>query len=460
MRPSLTHLLGTSHDLRGERVASLLGLVSMGLAIPVGCTCESNLESDRPPNPEMVWACRPTEANQVLTVRAAGEPSAGTEPAAFAVELGRPHASGDRLFLPYLDHDGRKQHARLLLASSALEGSRILDLGEVHGDASPPQVTSSGDALYVAVSESDARGESYRVARIAAVGGEPDWLLETPGGGDRSPAFDIASIDDTALLVFDDWDSTEGRGVIRGTHTVARTRAPVVKYSPDGVDVEGPRLVARKDVYWVAWVALGDPVAEPTPDEPAELSVESVRVSRRWIQVRRVGKDGAPLGEVLDVTPQDGFVVGFDIVAGHDDSVLLAIRDGRSTPGIAGGTIRTATVTASGAVELRDVADQDVGTGLPSLAFDSDPKDGAPHGWLAYTEANGDTRLVALAPTGASLDLSGAVLDLEEDSLLVAHGGLLTVGHPRGRDVELLLKRCSPAPKNEAPPLQSGDPVE
>jgi hypothetical protein len=356
------------------------------------------------------------------------------------------------LIVPYLDYDGTEQSARAYI-QAATGQSRTVDLGTVHGDAAPPQVAATDSAAYFAIRDSAAAGENYRIAKLGRDSDEPEFSSDIAGGLDRSPGFDVAAHPGGAVVVWDDWDSSEARGVIRAARVGASLgESELVRLSPLTVDAEAPRVLATQSGYSVAWVALGQP-KRASGGASADGDGPVLKVTERWIQVLRLDAQGAPQGGPIDVTSPDGFVVGFDVVTGHGDFLLFALRDDDSTPGVSGGSIRTAGVSPGGGTSERVVVESDVGGGLPSLAFDPDPKDGAPHGWLAYSKPDGDTRLLALAPDGAAIDLSGSHLDLSEDTLLAAQSGRVTLGRPRGRDVLIERMMCGPRERPAAPVL-------
>lgn len=422
------------------------------LVVCASCTCESETKPPSEPAPARIRCVEETESHFV--VRASGEPApSGDDGAAlFAVEIGRVAPREQELLIPYTDHDGRASQARLLGVPLALGAGQAIALGALHGDAAPPQVAVSSDRAFVVVADRDAGGQSYRVGRLSlplSSKAEVDWLSELAGGQDRSPAFDVAALGDAALVVWDDWDSSEGHGFVQGAWLGPDTREPrPLRLSLARQDVEGPRVVARDGGFWLSWVALG--ALEPAADVEDE-DTDVVRVGRRWIQLLRLDASGNPDGSVLDITPKDGYAVGFDVLAGHGGSVLIAFREGKSTPGIGGGSIRTASVSPSGSVQHNVVVEEGVGTGLPSLVFDPDPKNGAPHLWLSYSSSEGDTQLVALSPRGVPVDSPLEAGDLGESALVGARSARLVLGRPRARNFELYALECR-AERPEPPP--------
>lgn len=439
------------------RRASRAGSISSIVWLAAGCTCGSKDGAKAIASAPLEWACRSEPGGKLGSVSASGsQPVSDDGPVLFAVELGRAtRTPSGGLALPYLDHDGQEQRARAWLESGAgppgTPSSRTLDLGVVRGDAAPPQVAAAADRVYFAVRDSAAAGENYRIGLLESGGVEPRFSSEIVGGLDRSPSFDLAARSDGVVLVWDDWDSSEARGAIRSVHLgVSLDVSEAKRVSPLSVDVEAPRVVATETGYAVAWMALGQAVRTGagggTEDEPL------VRVTERWVQVLRLDPSGSPLGGPIDVTAPGGFVVGFDVVTGHGDHLMFALREDQSAPGVSGGSIRTAAVSPGGSVSERLVTDVEVGGGIPSLVFDPDPKDGAPHGWLAYAKRDGDTRLVALAPDGSPIEI-GERLDLGEDILLDAIGGRVTVGRPLGRNLELERLTCGPRERPAGPAL-------
>lgn len=456
--------LGETALLRSlPRIGWELGL-GLGLAAAIaGCTCESK-EPPVPAKPASVeWACRDAPEATGFRLDAPGDqPAADEEAALFAIELGRALRIPSGLLLPYLAHDGKVQRAHAVLAFGKA-GRRSFDLGAVHGDAAPPEVAVAARRVVFAVMDHDASGESYRLGQawLDQAAGEVSFTGEIAGGGDRSPSFDVAAREDGALLVWDDWDSTEARGVLRGAWVSDAFEQPkIVRLSPATVDVEAPRVVANKDGYYVAWVANGEPEPSKAGEAGNAADEPAVRVNRRWLQVLAVDALGVPVGTPIDVTAREGFVVGFDVVSGHADELLFAYREDRSAPGISGGAIHTATLSPGGSPEVRVAVAEGVGSGIPSLTFDADPGGGAPHGWLSYTEENGETRLLALLPNGEPVDMGASRLELGEAVLLAAHQGRVVTARPAGRNVSLSEQICRPEEKAPGPELPPNEVTE
>jgi hypothetical protein len=437
---------------------TIAAVAVFGVIALSGCTCESRSTPSQGEPAGVRWACgEPPEAAS-FRLLAPGEQPGEDEPVLFAIELGRALHLGNGLLLPYLAHDGKVLRAQAVLVSSTAT-ARTFELGDVHGDSAPPEVALSGRRAVFAVMDHDASGESYRLGQVWLDQGASEVSLsaEIGGGADRSPSFDVAAREDSALLAWDDWDSTEARGVVRGAWVSEAFEQPkTVRLSPESTDVESPRVVLRKDGYYVAWVANG----EPEPNKPSAaaqgggtLDEPVVRVNRRWIQLLALDALGVPSGPPMDVTSRDGFVVGFDVVAGHSDSLLFAYRDDKSAPGISGGVIHTAMVSVGGTPQVGLAVEEEVGSGIPSLTFDADPGGGAPHGWLSYTQSNGETRLLALLPDGAPVDMGTSRLELDEDVLLGAHAGRVMIAHPEGRNIVLSERICRPERRTAEPEL-------
>jgi hypothetical protein len=139
-------------------------------------------------------------------------------------------------------------------------------------------------------------------------------------------------------------------------------------------------------------------------------------------------------------------VLAFDIEAGDDGSVLAAWRDDDTPSGSSGGTVSLARVSAGGgAASTQVIADEGVGTGVPSLL----------PGWVAVSGVSGAKRLAAMSPSGALLDALAPEASLGSAEPVAAQGGTLLLVRHLGRAVRLSVATCAAAPAGAAAPSPS-----
>ncbi len=447
-------------------------VLALALAVS-GCRCEADeIEPDVPTaKPDPQRRCQGAKPGSHFTIRAktdgtplSAEDAERERPMPFAVELGNAVVFEQGFAVSYTRGDGRQTQAGVALVDADVGQGELIDLTQLVGDASPPRVVALDQQVIAAVANNDAAGGALQLVAVRR-GAEPQWGGELDMGVDDSPAFDLvlsAGAHPSGAVVWDEWDRGQNVGYIAlSTFELDQlgSPTPAKRVTPDGVDAESPRLAQRADGFWLAWQALGrKPGADEAPPDEELEDPSVLQLSPSWIELLRLEADGTALGDPIRVTPQDGFVQGFDIVAGHGGSLMAVWRDAKSSPGTRGGVVRIARVSPDGSVSAEFVEDQDVGAGVPLFLFDHDPRDGAPHGWLVLDAFSGQTRFSGLSPVGKQLELLETDHTVGVGSLLAAHGGRLLLAQPRGRDSVLSAIRCgdgtpkpAPDPSSEAP---------
>jgi hypothetical protein len=362
----------------------------------------------------------------------------------FAVELGRADTSSTGILIPFLRSDSKHTQAGLLRLQTGDWQSAPVDLGTVHSAVPAPKVTRAADAVFVAVPDGDASGGQYRLGRL--LGDKVAWLAEVDEHGDDSPSFDFAAVGNQLLFTWDDWDARLGKSTIETARvdTSAATHDPrLVRVSPAETDAHSPRLLVKPDGYWISWIAMGKPAAPTDDDAPLPSS-------NAWLELLRLDAQGNPLTGILPLTPKAGHVTAYDVVAAHDGRLLFSVRDDGGGAEFDSASIQMIRVSVDGAIDSELVAIDDLGAGAPSLLFDPDPGNGAPHGWLALASANGSTILAGLMPNGTPTEPPDADPTLASAEPLAALRGEILVARPRGRDVDLGMLRCVPKATDSA----------
>ncbi|MEN9580448.1 MAG: hypothetical protein RJA70_3457, partial [Pseudomonadota bacterium] len=375
-----------------------LGWAALVVGSP-GCRCEpspavnppiASPTQASPASPDTLSSrCRPVSQGRSFTIPALGKGVSEEEERLrpFAVELGAALRVGPGFAVTFTRGDGRQSQAGVAWLDASAGQGEVVDLTAIRGDGAPPRAAVSGDALVVAVMDNDAIGGALRLAKVSR--GQPaTWGAELDLGVDDSLAFELALSGQRGLLVWDEWDKSKNESYISlsgfDVGRIADAAAPV-RVSPAKVDAESPRLSAAKHGFWLAWISftpVGESRKTPKAGQQVDEFQDLVEIRASAIQIMRLDPEGRPIGEALRVTPVDGYVSGFDLTTGPDESALVVWRAAQSSPGIQGGVVSTTRLALDGSFEAKFIEDQDIGSGVPSFLFDSEPKVGAPNGWL------------------------------------------------------------------------------
>jgi hypothetical protein len=392
--------------------------------------------------------------------------------APFSVELGRALATARGYAVPLLRGDSRATSALVVRLEPDAKSDRttLTDLGPVHSSVPAPKVVALGADLLVALPDADASGGEYRVGKLSSE--RVTWFGEVDEHGDDSPAFDLAASGERWLLTWDDWDPKRGKGVVQiVTAAVGEPIGPdhTRAMSPSTTDAQAPRVLVRPGGYWLSWIALG--AAKPPKAGTANAATDKARRPKSraanedtasdlaqsqddsedeaplvpatsWLELLRVDADGRAESSVLEVTPKEGHVTAYDVVAAHDGRLLFAVRDDGGGASFDDARIEVIRVGTDGAIDHEVIPTEELGASAPSLLFDPEPSAGAPHGWLALGNVSGQALLAGLAPWGTPLETLGTDPGLSGAGVLAALQGKLLVARPRGRDVQLEAVHC------------------
>lgn len=327
----------------------------------------------------------------------------------------------------------------LLVLPSGLQ--MRVDLGSVHGDVLPPALAAREGVVVVAVPTGAPRGTLLRLARIDAIESAPRvrWGGEVASGADESDAFSVDVGEQHAVVAWDDWDGGANHSkVIAATlegSDPSKVKAPVT-LSMEGEDAESPVVVRRPGGFFAAWITSGRR-APPLEERKERTEEESpVDLGPRWITLRRLDEAGAPAGLAISVTPRDGHVLGFDLVAQRDGGALLAYREHGAAPGTSGGALWTVVVRAGGSIEPRRVDADELGAAVPRIFQDGEAT------WLSVAGEGDSTLLTTLDAEGREERRLAPEPTLEGGAPLAAGGSSLLIVRPRGRGLELSAAKC------------------
>jgi hypothetical protein len=254
----------------------------------------------------------------------------------------------------------------------------------------------------------------------------------------ESQAFDLGLGEKKGIVVWDEDGPTSG--VIQvSTFDMASVSGatPPRVISAAASDAESPRLIARGEGYWLAYIARS------ASDVDSDARYLAEEIGFRWIEVVPLDANGSPVAPPRAVTPQDGHVMVFDVAPTPDHGALLVFRYDDTPSGSSGGAVMRAVVHPSSTEPPAPLVVDDVGNGVPSLL----------DGWLSVLDAADQTRLSPLNATGEMTAPLGTEPDIGSGEPLAAIHGTVLVARPAGRAVKLAVLRCTPpAPGPESPP--------
>jgi len=338
------------------------------------------------------------------------------------VVAGDAEIAGDALLVGVVRRDGARRMASLVRASLDLASLQVLDVGPTLGDDPPPSPRMRGTTAYVM---SFARPKSGGDAGAATTGRPMTRVLEiarlegarllVEGSivqqADESLAYDVAwpaSADKPGIVAWDeDAPAKAGaeladRGVVKVQliGTAAKSRVA----SPDSSDAEAPRLLARRDGYWLAWLARRAEVGE---DAGAAAEGPGERRAYRWVELVALDAKGEAVSPVRRVSPEKGRVASFDLGAalnpsGGEPQLVVVVQDEAAHAEGAGERIVRYAIDGE-KVEAADLLDGGVGHALAELV--PQPGDGGAPRWLSFSDTQEHAHLV---PLGPALRLAGA----------------------------------------------------
>jgi hypothetical protein len=372
------------------------------------------------------------------------EPERDDELAPFAVEIGEA-AVFDGGFAAGTLRDAEGGSVAMV-ATLGIDGSagKLVRLGRSRGDMEAPVVAGAGKSVLAAVVEPNAGGRAIKIARVT--GDEVTWGPELSEGRDESLAVDLSVSGARALVAWDDVSRDHERGTVLVAsfdHQTMQSVTPARPITGEGIDADSPRLARRPGGWWLAYVARAESQApeegkkKPAKDQADDDESEArggQAIEQAWLEVVPLDDSAVPIGAAQRITPRDGHVLAFDIEAGDDGSVLAAWRDDDTPTGSSGGTVSLARVSAGGgAASTQVIADEGVGTGVPSLL----------PGWVAVSGISGAKRLAAMSPSGALLDALAPEASLGSAEPVAATSGKLLLVRHLGRAVRLSVATCA-----------------
>jgi len=390
----------------------------------------------------------------------------------FAVALGRGVAFGEGFAVSALRTSGGKTTAVVALLDAQAGSGRLAELGPLHADPDPPELAVLEDDLIALVHDSDAGGETLKLAALRPGAQKAEVVLgaEIAESRDESRAADVELGPERGVALWDEWSVSDKHGVIVSTSFARKDVSNVSKkrvVSAPTEDAEAPRLVRRPGGFWAAWVARtvapkqkllpgkkpGGPAPAPSAEAP---DVPVVELGERFISVVPLDANGVASAEPKPATPKNAHVVVFDLATGPDGSALLSWRDDDSAPASDERRIHLARVRADGSVERHPVEDEGTGVGAPALVVDATPKDpNAPWAWLALDSVSDTTRLAAVNAGANLLDALGPEPVVRSAEVLAVSRGRLLVARPRGLAMELGVVECKPGPAPVPAPAPS-----
>jgi hypothetical protein len=377
----------------------------------------------------------------------------GEEPALpFAAELGgaTPYAGG--FAIAALRGQGAGTDAVVALVNPDASSGRIVSLGPSHGNATSPLLAARDDQLLLVVPESDAGGQTLRLARLEDPRGQAAvvWGRQlTVSRECQSFALELA--EETGLLVWD--EVRREHNVIRGAVFDAgdlTKPAELITLSRPGDDAETPRLAVRPGGYWLGFLTHRLPGAKAPPRElPTALPTtdedgpgELLDLGPRWLELMPLDTRGVATAPARTISLEHSHVVVFDLALGPSGGALLTWRDDKTTPGAEGGSVNLALVSADGSVERTVVEDDESGGGVPLLVVDKTAPTADFRAWLGVSSRTDATRLGQLGSTGRLLGELNTDPNVRGADLLAAADGRLLIARPRGLAQELSVVRC------------------
>jgi hypothetical protein len=405
--------------------------------------------------------CKPAGPGQVISPDVArGEPEIGDAlayPGGYAVALVRGSAAGRVAAAAFLDR-----------GASAV--SRVVDLGPTPADAPPPHLAwrRPGELLLAAygMAERDARADKVRELMLYGVrpADNPMYLLSIPQQRDDSLAFDMASNDRNAVVVWDE-ASGAGRGVVR--EAIVISGDPTARprdVSPAESDAELPRVVANGSGYSALWIARA-PDAGVLLDGSGPEAIGEMR-TYGWIESIELDEHGEPSGRVRTLTPHNGHVSAYDVErleGGATPALVVVARDDGEAKDGSGGTLLRVRVLKDTVEPAVALAADGLGRGAPILipaplldpgdkpATDPGGKLGTAAVWLAWVDAHEQLRLVPLDEHGSPRGLPSAEEEMNDARPLLflprAEGGALVralAAAPSKADAQLRIFACTP----------------
>lgn len=392
--------------------------------------------------------CRPEPASRSLTLRAEpGRTDVGPEGAAEPVEVGNVVEFSGGFAVAILRGVGQI-HAQVEWFD-ARGRERKVDLGVVHGGVEPPSLLSIGNALIVAVPDSDAGHSTLRLAKVQQKGEE----FEVTWGpsiqrhrGDRETFSMAAAVSEAPSAIDVDiqvnvaWDSPDRSSLRSSIHGLRfssasmKTTSPETVISPPGVDAVAPLLIVRSGGVWLLWTAYG-PVSS-LRSQPG-LNESLVDEPPQSLMVQPLDDRLKATATVVELSSKGTDVLSFDGAATGTASLVAVFRTAPQGHPIGESPILTRHLLADGSVEHGLIEHDLLGPGAPVLL--KGPLDASP--WLVARGIEEEV-LLGRVEEDARINSFEEEPSLDGTIPLLRQGNRLVTMRPRGLDLELSLFEC------------------
>lgn len=376
----------------------------------------------------------------------------------FAVVLGRA-VSFDGGYAVGVQGEGEGGTLSTLVVVAADGGTATpIKLSRSRGDLDPPVVATAGKAFVVALIEPNAGGRAVRLARVE--GETVSWGAELRESNDESLALDVAVSGERGLVTWDALDEDKSYVAVSGFSASAVGDATEPRrLTAKGVDADAPRVVARPGGFYVVYQVRGlekdrhaarpAPAIQPEPsaaetkpkkkpktkrdpgDVDETLGGESVAFT--WLEVMLLDASGAPAGDAVRITSDNGHVISYDVAAASDGGLVVAFRDEDSPTGAGGGQVKALRIAPGG------------GVAESYLSQEETPSDGAPTllgGWMAIPTLRGADLLGRLGEGGIPKEPVEVEPSLGRGEPIAARGDELLLAEPAGKAMRLKVVKC------------------
>jgi hypothetical protein len=301
-------------------------------------------------------------------------------------------------------------------------------------------------------------------------GEKVEWGSELDHPHADSLAMDLAASGDSAIVVWDEIKDDSSRVLMSSfaASTASKATAPRV-ISAEKTDAGSPRLIAKKDGFYLLYIARGAELEHADEDHPelkqkaedkakAQAQAQAKdkdkdqkddevddsrgeRVFSSWVEVVSLDTNGAPASSPVKLTKETGHITGYD-VAPAADGFALVWRDEDSPSGAAGGAVRILHVTSAGPQPVETITDESGGDspggqrtfaeGIPSLL----------DGWVSVPEATGRTMIGRISSEAHPTETISEEPSLGRGDPIAARADQLLLAEPVGRAVRLRLVTC------------------
>jgi hypothetical protein len=383
------------------------------------------------------------------------------ELAPFAAQLGRAVATDNGFVVGALQEGEGGAVVSLVSLDNTGAGS-VVRLTRSRGDLDPPVVAQAGDATLVAVLEPNAGGLALKLGRVT--GDKVEWGSELDHPRADSLATDLAASGDRAVVVWDDIKDDSSRILMSSFAASSASKATTPRVvSPEKTDAESPRLIAKKDGFYLLYIARGAELEHAEEDYPelkqkAEDKAKAQaqgkdkkddevdesrgeRVFSSWVEVLSLDANGAPSGSPVKLTKETGHITGYDVAAAADGFALVW-RDEDSPSGGAGGSVRIVHVTGAGPQPIENITDESRGDtpGGPRMFAEGIPT--LLDGWVSVPEATGRTMIGRISSEGHPTEAISEEPSLGSGDPIAARSEVLLLAEPVGGAVRLRLVTC------------------